>query len=184
MNGIKYVFTRRFSMAHRLISGTSPKCAIPHGHNEIVSVHLMPKSADSFERGPNIIEPFDMIKADWHAFIDDRIDHSFQVSETDPIIRYFVENEQEKLDRLVVTPGDPTTEILCACLMSKIQSMLLHRKSLLYCHEISVQETPTNTVQISGADAYSGMLPKGDFWWNRPDSSINDFTRFRVARLS
>ena len=32
------IFSRRYSMAHRLLSGGSPKCAVPHGHNETVTV--------------------------------------------------------------------------------------------------------------------------------------------------
>ena len=34
------IFSRRYSMAHRLLSGGSPKCAVPHGHNETVTVKL------------------------------------------------------------------------------------------------------------------------------------------------
>ncbi|MCI1440649.1 MAG: 6-carboxytetrahydropterin synthase, partial [Acetobacter peroxydans] len=34
------VFTRRFSMGHRLIHGASESCAVPHGHNELVTVRL------------------------------------------------------------------------------------------------------------------------------------------------
>ncbi len=33
-------FTRRYAMAHRLLATQSPKCAIPHGHNEFVTVRL------------------------------------------------------------------------------------------------------------------------------------------------
>ena len=35
-------FTRRYAMAHRLLATKSPKCAIPHGHNEFVTVRLAP----------------------------------------------------------------------------------------------------------------------------------------------
>ena len=35
------VFSRRFAMAHRLLADASAKCAIPHGHNEVVTVRLV-----------------------------------------------------------------------------------------------------------------------------------------------
>jgi len=38
----KLVFSRRFAMGHRLIAGGSPKCALPHGHNEIIKVIMRP----------------------------------------------------------------------------------------------------------------------------------------------
>ena len=34
------VFTRRYSMAHRLMADARSKCAVPHGHNELVTVKL------------------------------------------------------------------------------------------------------------------------------------------------
>ena len=39
-------FTRRFSMAHRLIADAGSKCAVPHGHNEFVTVTLEPTAED------------------------------------------------------------------------------------------------------------------------------------------
>jgi 6-pyruvoyltetrahydropterin/6-carboxytetrahydropterin synthase len=34
------VFSRRYAMAHRLPSGGSEPCGVPHGHDEIVTVTL------------------------------------------------------------------------------------------------------------------------------------------------
>ncbi|MBN9481695.1 MAG: 6-carboxytetrahydropterin synthase, partial [Bordetella sp.] len=41
-------FTRRFSMAHRLIADAGSKCAVPHGHNEFVTVTLEPTAEIDF----------------------------------------------------------------------------------------------------------------------------------------
>ena len=41
-------FTRRFSMAHRLIADAGSKCAVPHGHNEFVKVTLEPTAEIAF----------------------------------------------------------------------------------------------------------------------------------------
>ena len=39
-------FTRRYAMAHRLLATKSAKCAIPHGHNEFVTVRLEPEARE------------------------------------------------------------------------------------------------------------------------------------------
>jgi 6-pyruvoyltetrahydropterin/6-carboxytetrahydropterin synthase len=83
--------------------------------------------------------------------------------------------------RLLVTPGDPTTEMLAACFMAKLNAFLQNDRSGLRCVEVVVEETPTNTVTFSGDPA--DVLPerptagnRSDWWW-RPDGSINDLDR-------
>lgn len=167
-------FERRFSMAHRLISGCSPKCAIPHGHNEFVRVFLEVKETSTLDNKNNMIATFADAKTTWHQFVDDRLDHSFQISEDDPILSFFQKKEPILLERIITTPGDPTTEIMCACLMAKLSRFLEHAKSKLQCTRIELEETPTNTVILQGEGAYKTHLPDGDFWWNRHDFSINN----------
>ena len=50
-------FTRRYAMAHRLLATKSAKCAIPHGHNEFVTVRLDPTSRFQFS-DTNSVAPF------------------------------------------------------------------------------------------------------------------------------
>jgi 6-pyruvoyltetrahydropterin/6-carboxytetrahydropterin synthase len=168
-------FERRFSMAHRLISGSSPKCAIPHGHNEFVKVHLMVTDSPTLDNSTNMIAAFAEAKAHWHQFVDERLDHSFQLRDDDPILSFFEEKEPHLLSRILVTPGDPTTEVLCACLMSKLSAFLSNGNTNLCCTRLELQETPTNTVILDGIDAFKAHLPQGNHWWSRPDLSINEF---------
>lgn len=168
------IFERRFSMAHRLISGSSEKCSVPHGHNEYVKVFLSANENKNLDQNVNMIQLFEKAKEKWHFFIDNHIDHAFQVSDKDPLISFFKENEPKTYDRLVVTPGDPTTEIMCCCLMSKIQTFLENEKTNLSCVKIELLETPTNMVSLQGKYSYRSDLPDGDYWWNRNDYSIND----------
>lgn len=172
--GFLLQFERRFSMAHRLISGSSPKCAIPHGHNEFVKVFLAVKEETTLDSRTNMIAAFANAKQQWHQFVDERLDHSFQVRSDDPILSFFLKKEPSLLKRILITPGDPTTEVLCACLMSKLSHFLNASESNLQCVRLELQETPTNTVILEGVDAFQSHLPKGDFWWTRPDFSIND----------
>lgn len=168
-------FERRFCMAHRLLSGSSPKCAIPHGHNEYVRIFLETIDNNTLDNDANMIAVFADAKSTWHQFIDDKLDHSFQIREDDPIIGFFKEHEPQHLKRVITTPGDPTTELMCACLMSKADALLKKQQSKLRCCRIELQETPTNTVILDGVNAHKAHLPSGDYWWNRADFSINDF---------
>ena len=68
-------FTRRYAMAHRLLATQSPKCAIPHGHNEFVTVRLDPVRAFKFA-DTNSAAPFELAKKRWHQWIDESVDHA------------------------------------------------------------------------------------------------------------
>ncbi len=179
------VFERRFIMGHRLIAGSSVKCSIPHGHNEYVKVVLKAHQESALDGHENFLELFETAKQRWHQFIDHHLDHTLQLSHTDPLIDYFKTHEPAQLQRLVVTYGDPTTELLCACLMSKLTHFLKTDKSPLYCAEIQLRETPTNTVVLSGAQAFTNVLPVTlrqrrtgtSYWWERADFSINEFPK-------
>lgn len=165
------VFTRRYCMAHRLPSGGSIKCAVPHGHNEFVTVRLEAIAPRPLDLRVNMVESFERAKSDWHRWIDDAVDHAFQLSADDPLIGFFRSHEPDKLERLLITPGDPTTEMLAACFMAKITAILAADGGRLRCTEVVIEETPTNTVTFTGDPA--AFLPAAG-WWNRADMSIND----------
>jgi 6-pyruvoyltetrahydropterin/6-carboxytetrahydropterin synthase len=175
------VFTRRYSMAHRLMADARSKCAVPHGHNELVTVRLQASATRRLDGVANMVEPFETAKTLWHRWIDEEVDHALQLSDRDPLIGYFRAHEPDRLARLLVTPGDPTTEVLAACFMAKLNAFLEKDDSSLRCVEVVVEETPTNTVTFAGDPAQ--VLPersvagnRADWWW-RADSSINDLDR-------
>ncbi len=169
------VFTRRYSMAHRLIAGRSLKCATPHGHNEFVTVKLQATKPVKLDGHVNMVESFERAKSKWHRWIDEHVDHALQLSDEDRLLEWFRDNEPHMLDRIMITPGDPTTEALACCMMSKLNALLADDGGALSCVEIQIQETPTNTVTFDGDPL--AMLPErapGSAWWLRPDMSIND----------
>ncbi|HKL78312.1 MAG TPA: 6-carboxytetrahydropterin synthase [Gammaproteobacteria bacterium] len=169
-------FTRRFSMSHRLRSQASAKCGVPHGHNEYVTVRLAAREPTPLDGATNMVMPFEAAKRRWHAWIDQRVDHTLQLGLNDPLLAYFREHEPEQLDRVLVTPGDPTTEALAACFMAKIAAFLAAEGDTLTCTEVRIEETPTNTVIFDGDPA--AFLPTDGFpatpWWQRADDSIHD----------
>ena len=169
------VFSRRFAMAHRLISGGSEKCAVPHGHNEVITVVLRAARSSPLDAAPNMLEPFERAEATWHRWIDGHVDHALQLSAEDPLLAWFVSYESRRLDRILMTPGDPTTELLACCMMAKLNAFLDAEGGRLTCAEIRIEETPTNMVLFSGNPI--SFLPASDRpvpWWQRPDMSIND----------
>lgn len=171
------VFTRRYSMAHRLIADPAGKCAIPHGHNEQVIARLQSVAPRRLDGGANMVVPFDRAKARWHRFIDDQVDHAFQLGDRDPMIDWFRAHEPQRLGRLLVTPGDPTTEMLAACLMTKLNAFLAADGNALRCVELTIEETPTNAVTLTGDPAEVLPEREGAGWWGRADDSINDLAQ-------
>lgn len=89
------------------------------------------------------------------------------------MIEWFRAHEPQRLDRLLVTPGDPTTEMLAACLMAKLNAFLAADGNDLHCVELTVEETPTNAVTFTG-DPAEALPLRRDGWWSRADDSIND----------
>lgn len=169
-------FTRRFSMAHRLYSQQSSNCFTPHGHNEFVHVTLSQKAgaARAVQWGSaNCAAPFLALKKPWHTFVDDALDHAFQLSASDPLISYFQAHEPAVVPRLLVVPGDPTTEVVGLALLSKLQAFLAVHADDFECTRLELEETPTNAVIVTPDDLRACSIDLGA-WTRRADQSIND----------
>ncbi len=168
-------FSRRYSMGHRLVSGAAPNCRVPHGHDEVVTVDIEHRTNEGLDPETNMLAEFDRVKRRWFRWLDGQVDHSFHVSDRDPLLGYFQEHEKDLLPRLLVTPGDPTTEIRAACFQAKLAAFLAQDEPAFRCGRLLLQETLANAVEIA-PDTFSRALPNGDHWWHRADDSINDLT--------
>jgi 6-pyruvoyltetrahydropterin/6-carboxytetrahydropterin synthase len=159
-------FRRRFSMAHRLTSGAASKCATPHGHDEYVTVELVAAEPRALDGQANMVAEFGKAKGRWHRFVDERLDHGLQLAASDPLLAIARERFPEW--RLIVTPGDPTTELLAALLAAKCQAILDDElDGALRVRRVILDETPTNAVVFEGDPRE--VLPAGDGWWWRAD---------------
>jgi 6-pyruvoyltetrahydropterin/6-carboxytetrahydropterin synthase len=168
-------FTRRYAMAHRLRATQSAKCAIPHGHNEFVTIRLEPLAPFVFNDA-NCAAPFERIKRRWHEWIDEHVDHSLHLCETDPLIGYFREREPAQLKQIMTFQGDPTTEALGACFFLKLSAFVAADGLPFQPREVRIQETPTTAVIVSREHvdpACCGL--RAGAWPFRADMSINDF---------
>lgn len=170
---MKIVFTRRFAMAHRLLTDRRSKCVTPHGHNEFVKVTLGTDAPLDFGNA-NMAASFEDLKRSWHRFIDTSVDHAFQLNAKDPLIDYFRTHEPDILPRLMVIAGDPTTEALCLAFFHKITAFLTAENSVFSCLSVEIEETPTNTVSLDAQsfERLKALVP-GE-WCLRADMTIND----------
>ena len=161
-------------MGHRLISGAAPNCRVPHGHDEVVTVDIAKSGEATLDPETNMLVEFEQAKGRWFEWVDDAVDPTFHIGDRDPLIDFFRANEPDLLKKLLVTPGDPTTELRAACYFAKLSALLAAGGEGLICTRVQIQETPTNAVEFSASDT-SRYLPTGDgHWWHRPDLSIND----------
>jgi 6-pyruvoyltetrahydropterin/6-carboxytetrahydropterin synthase len=168
-------FTRRYAMAHRLLATKSPKCAIPHGHNEFVTVRLDPLARFRFS-DTNSSAPFELVKRRWHQWIDEHVDHALHLGEADPLIEFFREREPQRLSQIMTFQGDPTTEALAACFWLKLAAFVADDDLPFKVREVRIEETPINTVIVTSDtfDPATCGLRNGA-WPMRADMSINDF---------
>ncbi|WP_307351876.1 6-pyruvoyl trahydropterin synthase family protein [Caulobacter ginsengisoli] len=168
---VRLEFSRRYSMAHRLLSDPSGKCLTPHGHDELVSVTLRPLQPMDFG-GSNMTAAFEHAKGRWHGWIDNAVDHAFQLSLADPLLGYFREHEPDRLPRIMTFDGDPTTEALAIGFLRKLTAFL-EADGLFAAEAVRVQETPTNACSLTAADLASIDWSPGA-WARRADDSLND----------
>lgn len=177
------VFTRRFSMAHRLMSDKSPKCQNVHGHNVEVKVYIgaaqwLPAAwikdpHRKLDLDVNMIEEFGAAKKLWHTWIDEYVDHGIQLNQNDTEFRDLIQRLVPHT-RMLLTPGDPTMELCCVAFMAKCNAFLMkEHKGTLKCNKIILVETPTNTVTFDG-NPHDHLSDSQDFWWNRADMTAND----------
>ena len=161
-------------MAHRLTSGLAARCATPHGHDEYVTVELESRSPSRLDGAANMIEEFGRAKGRWHRFVDESLDHALQLAAGDPLV--MVAKERFPEWRLVVTPGDPTTELMATLLAAKCQTLLDADDVPLRVRQLVLEETPTNAVVVDGR--FRDILPQpptdGAPWWLRADLTTRD----------
>ena len=162
-------------MAHRLLSDPASRCAVPHGHNEFVHVVLATDAEMDFG-GSNFVASFETLKGRWHAFIDKAVDHAFQMNGADPMLAWFRENEPQRVPRLMVFEGDPTTDAFAVALRRKLDAILAVDGSPYRCIELTLEETPTNAILIGEHLSAAERGWMAGSWMDRPDLSINDIS--------
>jgi len=113
---------------------------------------------------------FSELKEAWHGWIDSAVDHALQLSEHDTMLGYVDEHHPEW--RIMVTPGDPTTELTAALFMVKCQAFLDADGQGFLCRKLTLKETPTNTIVLEAPVPANLVEGSALDWWRRADDSI------------
>ncbi len=172
---MEIIFRRKWEAAHRFVEDANrqSKCAQPHGHTWNIEVVLF-KETPALTADTNMLVTFETAKKKWHEWIDEHVDHSFKLNAKDPMIGFIRKDNPE--GRLLITPGDPTTEILTVLFKAKLEAFLKVDNLGLNCKSVKIDETMTNSIVFSGAtDKYLPTDPTGTaYWWNRADYTTHD----------
>jgi len=164
------IFTRRFSMAHRLLSDKSIKCQNIHGHNIYIKWSVSTRLNFKFDFNENMANSFGELKKRVHEWIDYHVDHSTFLNVRDPLLGWTKENIPNA--KVLVFPGDPTTEMIAAAFYNKI-SCFMQDFSNIELDSVEIEETPTNTVfTTSSFNLVNDKYENYDNWWfNQNDYS-------------
>lgn len=172
------IFNRKWEAAHRFIEGENrgTLCSQPHGHTWTTQVQLAPLQSSSLNGSTNTVILFAKVKKNWHQFIDQSMDHAWMCHHKDPILEFL--RKDNPTGRFVITPGDPTTEVLAVCLKAKLEAFLKADQIPLQVAKLTVFETPTNAVSFTGSAEQALAFNDPQCWWNRADFSTQNFTEF------
>ncbi len=168
-------FRYRFEAAHRFLNSASPSCMTPHGHTWHATLHLKSLRPLNTE---NMVVEFSKVKAFWKELLSDVFDHSYLCNSQDPLLEViWASNPNARLMRF---PGDPTTEMISLLLFRKCDLVLQasHLKDAVKVSGITVEETPTNSIQCSREFYMENIGPyeKNLSWWNTTEVTNRDFS--------
>lgn len=132
-----------------------------------------------------MVVDFADLKAQWKQFVDQTLDHSFFCNSKDPLIEPLRKIHPES--RLLLLPGDPTTELLSLLFYNKAKVMTEASpfKDLVRVSGVTVEETPTNSL-CCDTSFYSELIDqyqstKG--WWSDVDPLNRGFLAGNTSNL-
>ena len=172
---LELVLQRKFEAGHRLIEGKNRDtiCSQPHGHSWHIKAYFSALEERGLDLKENTLILFSKLKAKWFTWIDQHLDHSFMFNEADPLLEFMLSDHPK--GRHLVTPGDPTTEILAVLFKCKLIAFLKNDKFPMTCHKLTLSESATNGVICTDDHRLhlptvtaSGQLP----WWFKNDFSM------------
>ena len=176
---MELILWKKFEAGHRLIEGENrgTLCTQPHGHTWNVKAYFSPLKEKLLNQKENTIILFSKIKAKWHVWLDEAVDHSFIFNQQDPLLTFM--REDLPFGRHVVVPGDPTTEMVAVVLKAKLETFLKGGNLPITCHKLILNETQTNGIICTDDPAIHLPQPDNGItpWWLRNDFSTNDFTK-------
>lgn len=173
-------FKYRFEAAHRFTQSSSPACMTPHGHTWFATLHL--QTTASLNKNDMSVE-FHQLKSDWKTLITDIFDHSFMCNVNDPLRDLIIKVHPEA--RLVLFPGDPTTELISLLLFSKCEQFINNSqwKKQILVAGITIDETPTNSIHCDRTFYLENINHYSAFqgWWTTPHVDARKCVRVEAS---
>lgn len=173
-------FKYRFEAAHRFTQSSSPSCMTPHGHTWYATLHL--KSQAPLNANDMSVE-FHQLKSSWKDLITNVFDHSFMCNVQDPLIEPLLHVHGGA--RLILFPGDPTTELISLLMFSKAEQFIAKTpwKEQVAVSGITIDETPTNSIHCNRSfyKENMGRYAKYSGWWTSPDSTARNCQRVETS---
>lgn len=140
----------------------------PHGHTWYATLNL--QSSSPLNANDMAVE-FHQLKGEWKDLITNVFDHSFMCNMNDPLVEPLLKIHADA--RLILFPGDPTTELISLLLFSKCEKFLENSKwkDQVTVAGITIDETPTNSIHCDRAYYKENISRYAAFsgWWTTAD---------------
>lgn len=173
-------FKYRFEAAHRFTQSSSPSCMTPHGHTWYATLHL--QSHVGLNANDMAVE-FQQLKGAWKDLITNVFDHSFMCNAADPLIEPLLDVHGGA--RLILFPGDPTTELISLLMFSKAEQFISSSpwKGQISVSGITIDETPTNSIHCDRAFYKENInrYATHSGWWTTAESTARNCTRVQTS---
>lgn len=152
----------------------------PHGHTWYASLHL--KTTAPLNSNDMSVE-FHQLKSEWKDLITNVFDHSYMCNMSDALIEPLLKIHGSA--RLIVFPGDPTTELISLLLFSKCEKFIANSpwKDQILVSGITIDETPTNSIHCDRAFYLENIARYSAFsgWWSTAEIPARNCTRVETA---
>ncbi len=169
-------FKYRFEAAHRFTQSSSPSCMTPHGHTWHATLHLRslaPLNAN------NMAVEFHQLKSAWKDLITNVFDHSFMCNMNDSLIEPLLHIHSGA--RLILFPGDPTTEMISLLMFSKAEKFIAASpwKDQVLVSGLTIDETPTNSIHCDSGYYRENIHRYSEYtgWWSTAEVSARNCQR-------
>lgn len=172
-----FTFTNQFPMSRRMILTGGSEQGLIRGH--FAEVHVVCRPTTQFLAGPNTAPFMDTARNIWSTWVAS-LQHSLHCTTSDPLVTFFQNEQPNKLNHIVTTPGDPTAEMLTMLLARKFRALcsnLLELRALTFSLDALEAVTIDFPVDAAPAEVNTFLTAPSNVanWWDRNDASVNIF---------
>ncbi len=175
---MRFTFTNQFSMSRRMILTKGPEQGLIRGH--FAEVKVVCRSKTNFLPGPNTSPFVDTARNIWDTWIL-CLNNSLHCMTEDPLVTFFQNEQPNKLNHIVTTPGDPTAEMLTMLMARKFKALchnILHLESIAFsvdALEATTLDFPLTSTDDAKIVEFMTAPDNVENWWDKNDMSVNIF---------